>query len=39
MERRILKVLKATAELRDIFVGDLLEDIVLNAFAGKTAFF
>jgi hypothetical protein len=38
MERRILKVLKATAELKDISVGDLLEDIVLNAFEGKTAF-
>lgn len=38
MERRVLKVLKATAELRDISVGDLLEDIVLNAFEGKTAF-
>jgi hypothetical protein len=38
MERRVLKVLKATAELRDVSVGDLLEDIVLNAFDGKTAF-
>jgi hypothetical protein len=38
MERRILKVLKATAELIDVSVGDLMEDIVLNAFDGKTAF-
>ncbi len=38
MERRILKVLKATAELKDISVGDLLEEIVLNAFEGKTVF-
>jgi len=38
MERRILKVLKATAELKDISVGDLLEGIVLHAFEGKSAF-
>ena len=38
MERRILKVLKATAELKDMSVGDLLEGIVLHAFEGKTAF-
>ena len=38
MERQMLKVLKATAELKDISVGDLLEGIVLHAFEGKTAF-
>ena len=38
IERRILKVLKATAELKDISVGDLLEGIVLHAFDGKPAF-
>ncbi|MBV8201063.1 MAG: hypothetical protein JOZ15_10620, partial [Acidobacteria bacterium] len=29
MEKRILKVLKALAELRDMSLGDLLEGIVL----------
>jgi hypothetical protein len=38
MERRILKVLKATAELKDMSVGDLLEGIVLHAFEGKLTF-
>jgi hypothetical protein len=38
MERRILKVLKATAELKDMSLGDLLEGIVLHAFEGKSAF-
>lgn len=38
IERRILKVLKATAELKDLSVGDLLEGIVLHAFEGKSAF-
>ena len=38
MERRILKVLKATAELKDMSVGDLLEGILLYAFEGKPAF-
>ena len=38
MERRILKVLKATAELKDLSLGDLLEGIVLHAFEGKAAF-
>lgn len=38
MERRILKVLKATAELKDMSLGDLLEGIVLHAFEGKPAF-
>ena len=38
MEKRILKVLKAFAELRDITLGDLLEGIVLHAFEGKAPF-
>ena len=38
MERRILKVLKATAELKDMSLGDLLEGIVLHAFEGKAPF-
>ena len=35
IEKRILKVLKALAELKDITLGDLLESIVLHAFEGK----
>lgn len=38
MEKRIVKVLKATAEYHDISLGDLLEGIVLHAFEGKCAF-
>ena len=38
MEKRLLKVLKALAELKDLTLGDLLEGIVLHAFEGKTAF-
>jgi len=38
MEKRLLKVLKALAELKDLSLGDLLEGIVLHAFEGKTAF-
>ena len=38
MEKRILKVLKAFAEYRDITLGDLLEGIVLHAFEGKAPF-
>ena len=38
IEKRLLKVLKALAELKDISVGDLLEGIVLHAFEGKSAF-
>jgi len=38
MEKRILKVLKALAELHDITLGDLLEGIVLHAFEGKCPF-
>jgi len=38
IERRIVKVLKATAELKDMSLGDLLEGIVLHAFEGKAPF-
>src|SRR5258708_15873126 len=38
MEKRILKVLKALAELHDMSLGDLLEGIVLHAFEGKAPF-
>jgi len=38
IEKRILKVLKAFAELRDMSLGDLLEGIVLHAFEGKAPF-
>jgi hypothetical protein len=38
MEKRLLKVLKAFAELHDITLGDLLEGIVLHAFDGKCPF-
>src|SRR5262249_9051290 len=35
MEKRLVKVLKALAELKDLTLGDLLEGIVLHAFEGK----
>lgn len=38
MEKRILKVLKGLAELKDLSLGDLLEGIVLHAFEGKAPF-
>lgn len=38
IEKRLLKVLKALAELKELSLGDLLEGIVLHAFEGKTAF-
>ncbi len=38
MEKRMLKVLKAVAELKDMTLGDLLEGIVLHAFEGKAPF-
>jgi hypothetical protein len=38
MEKRLLKVLKAVAEMKDMTLGDLLEGIVLHAFEGKSAF-
>jgi len=38
MEKRLLKVLKALAELHDLSLGDLLEGICLHAFDGKLPF-
>lgn len=38
LEKRLLKVLKAVADLHDISLGDLLEGIVLHAFEGKVPF-
>jgi len=38
MEKRILKVLKAFAEYKDMTLGDLIEGIVLHAFDGKAPF-
>jgi hypothetical protein len=38
MERRLLKVLKALAEYKNMTLGDLLEGIVLHAFEGKRPF-
>jgi len=38
MERRVLKVLKALAEYKNMTLGDLLEGVVLHAFDGKTPF-
>ncbi len=38
MEKRLLKVLKAVAELKEMSLGDLLEGIVLHSFEGKAPF-
>ena len=38
IEKRLLKVLKAFAEYKDLSLGDLLEGIVLHAFDGKSPF-
>jgi hypothetical protein len=38
LEKRLLKVLKAMAEYRDITLGDLIEGICLHAFDGKPPF-
>ena len=38
LERRLLKVLKALAEQKDLTLGDLLEGIVLHALDGKAPF-
>jgi hypothetical protein len=38
LEKRLLKVLKAVAELKDLSLGDLLEGVVLHAFEGRTPF-
>ena len=38
IEKRLLKVLKALAELKDVSLGDLLEGIILHSFEGKAPF-
>lgn len=38
MERRLVKVLKALAEYKNMSFGELLEGIVLHVFDGKTPF-
>lgn len=38
LEKRLLKVLKGLAELKDMSLGDLLEGVVLHAFEGKAPF-
>jgi hypothetical protein len=38
LEKRLVKVLKGTAEYLDMSLGDLLEGIVLHAFEGKAPF-
>ena len=38
LEKRLLKVLKAFADYKDLSLGDLIEGIVLHSFEGKAAF-
>lgn len=38
IEKRLLKVLKGLAELKDLSLGDLLEGIVLHSLDGKAPF-
>jgi hypothetical protein len=38
LEKRLLKVLKGLAELKDMSLGDLLEGIILHSFEGKAPF-
>ncbi len=38
LEKRLLKVLKGLAELKDMSLGNLLEGIVLHSFEGKAPF-
>ncbi len=38
LEKRLLKVLKAVAELKDITLGDLIEGMALHVFEGKCPF-
>ena len=38
IEKRLLKVLRAVADLKDMTLGDLIEGIILHAFEGKTPF-
>ena len=38
LDRRLVKVLKALAELYDLSLGEFLEDLVRDAFAGRQPF-
>jgi len=38
LEKRLVKVLKAIAEYKDITLGDLIEGLALHAFDGKLPF-
>lgn len=38
LEKRLVKVLKALAEAKDLGLGDLVEGIVLHAFEGRAPF-
>ena len=38
LEKRLLKVMKALAEYKEVSLGDLIEGIVLHAFEGKAPF-
>jgi hypothetical protein len=38
LEKRMVKVLKALAELYDLSLGEFLEDLVRDAFAGRPPF-
>lgn len=38
LEKRLLKVMKALAEYKDMSLGDLIEGLVLHAFDGKQPF-
>ena len=38
LEKRLMKVLKATAEMLDIPLGELIEGICLHSFAGRSPF-
>jgi hypothetical protein len=38
LERQLVKVLKALAELYDLSLGEFLEDLVRDAFAGRQPF-
>ncbi len=38
LEKKLLKVLKALADLKDMSLGDLIEGIVLHTFDGKLPF-
>lgn len=38
LEKRLVKVLKAVAELRDLSLGELIEGLALHAMEGKSPF-